>query len=95
MMPQIACSASIFDHGEAWSKWGVIWSSCSRCFLDEQWGFLPILNMGTYHVYIGSPRTYRVHELIKFTKKSKKIIYVLSILLHLCIKFQRQIHNNE
>jgi predicted transcriptional regulator len=35
------------------------------------------------------------HELIKFIKKSKKIIHVISILLYLYIKFQVQIHSNE
>jgi hypothetical protein len=44
---------------------------------------------------MGLPYTYRVNELIKFTKNLKKCIYVLSILLHLCIKFQHQISNNE
>jgi hypothetical protein len=37
---------------------------------------------------------YRTYELIKF-KKSKKIIHVLSIILHLYTKFQHQIPNNE
>jgi hypothetical protein len=45
---------------------------------------------------MGSPYTYRAHELTKFAKKKlKKSIHVLSILLHLCIKFQIQIPNNE
>jgi hypothetical protein len=35
------------------------------------------------------------HELIKFIKKSKEIIHVISILLYLYIKFQVQIHSNE
>jgi hypothetical protein len=48
-------------------------------------------------VYMSSSCTYciYIYELTKFIKKSKKIIHVLSILLHLCIKFQRQIPNNE
>jgi hypothetical protein len=50
--------------------------------------------MGTYPVYMSSLCIYRTYELIKF-KKSKKIIHVLSILLHIHIKFRVQIPNNE
>jgi hypothetical protein len=32
-----------------------------------------ILLKGTYHIYMGSSCIYRAYELIKFTKKSKKI----------------------
>jgi hypothetical protein len=39
--------------------------------------------------------THRAHELIKFIKNRKKSIHLLSVLLQLCIKFQRQIHNNK
>jgi hypothetical protein len=51
--------------------------------------------LGTYPVCIGLSCTYCVHELIKLTKKSEKFIYVISILLHLYIKFQCQILNNK
>jgi hypothetical protein len=44
---------------------------------------------------MSSPCIYCVYELTKFIKNLKNFIYVLSILLHLCIKFQRQIPNNE
>jgi hypothetical protein len=45
--------------------------------------------MGTYPVHMDLPCTYHAHELTKFIKKSeKKFTHVLSILLHLCIKFQ-------
>jgi hypothetical protein len=36
-------------------------------------------NEGTYPMYTGFPCTYRVHELIKFTKNLNKITHVLSI----------------
>jgi hypothetical protein len=40
--------------------------------------------------------TYRTHELTKFTKKSENThTHVLSIIFHLCIKFQVQIPSNE
>jgi hypothetical protein len=44
-----------------------------------------------YIVHMGLLYTYRIHELTKFMKKSEKYIHILSILVHLCIKFQRQI----
>jgi hypothetical protein len=45
-----------------------------------------------YYVHMGSPCAYRAHELTKFMKQSKKITYIVSMLLHMCIKFQVKTH---
>jgi hypothetical protein len=47
-----------------------------------------VSQMGMYPVHRGSPCTYHADELTKFTKKFKKFTHVLSIILHMCIKFQ-------
>jgi hypothetical protein len=47
---------------------------------------------GTYHVHMGFLCTYHARELIKFTKKYEKITHILSIVFHLCIKFEVQTH---
>jgi hypothetical protein len=49
---------------------------------------LPYNILETYPVHMGSSCIYCAHELTKFMKKSKKIIYVLFILLYLCIKIK-------
>jgi hypothetical protein len=46
-------------------------------------------------VHMVSSCIFCAYELTKFTTKSEKIIHVLFILLHSCIKFQHQILNNE
>jgi hypothetical protein len=48
-----------------------------------------------YPVHMSFSCTYRVHELKKFTKNLKTFTHVISILLHLYIKFQVQIPSNE
>jgi hypothetical protein len=46
-------------------------------------------------VHMGSLCTYRAYEVIKYKNNLKKLTHVFSVLLHLCIKFQCQIPNNE
>jgi hypothetical protein len=41
---------------------------------------------------MGSLYTYHAHELTKFIKNLKKLTHVLSMLLHICIKFQVKNH---
>jgi hypothetical protein len=41
------------------------------------------------------PCNHHANEPTKFIKKTEKFTDVLLILLHLCVKFQDQIHRNE
>jgi hypothetical protein len=53
------------------------------------------LSSRTYSVHMVLSYIYCAYELIKFIKNLNFFIYFLSILLHLCIKFQCKISNNE
>jgi hypothetical protein len=66
--------------------------SCSM-FLASLWLLnTDITSKGMYLMHMGSPCTYRTLELTNFTKNLKTFTHVLSVLLHLCIKFQVKTH---